>query len=110
MTFNFILCQGLPGKCLYKNNKKCRNGAPHHFLIFDTFMKTFSWKPLKKKLKVISIRINWLRGPFMQSNIDFQGNPEDPDYDRLLNRILNEPRMIEIKISGLHLGGLGEAH
>ena len=39
MTFNLIFRQGLPGKCLYKGNKKRRNGAPHHFPMFRYFYK-----------------------------------------------------------------------
>ena len=39
VTFILIVCRGLPGKCLYKSDKKCRNGAPHHFPMFRYFYK-----------------------------------------------------------------------
>ncbi len=38
MTFNFIVCQGLPGTCLYKSIAKYGNGAEHHFVIVYYFV------------------------------------------------------------------------
>ena len=48
LTFNFICCQGLPGKCFYNSDKNAEMVLRTISHLSDTFIKTFSWKSLTK--------------------------------------------------------------
>ena len=48
MTFNFIFRRGLPGTCLYQSKANGEMVLRTISLLFDTFIKTFSWKSLTK--------------------------------------------------------------
>ena len=48
MTFNFILRQGLPGNVFIKVMNKYEIVLRTISLLFDTFIKTCSWKSLTK--------------------------------------------------------------
>jgi len=68
MTFNCIFRQGLPGKCLYKSVKNCRDVAGVTSRQFSTLLQgQFPGSPWRKMMApVISIRTYGLWGPFVQ--------------------------------------------